>query len=237
MTDEQFEAASNSAAHASNMAAVYAAKGNAGLLAEVKSTMTDEQFEAASKAAAAMGKQSKDRALYAAAKSNGPDAEEALKAELGKAFDSAKAGVDAGVRNLVTASHARSSDMVVELTIKVTATQNTIKVNITKSYKLILTYGHIRKLFGGPGKCTLGATGNIEATIGEGKEPGSKAKKTEVWSSRGTLVDTAHGKQTRWKPTENSKCAHSGTMSYAQVVRELGLEVTQRYGPRNKAGS
>jgi hypothetical protein len=125
--------------------------------------------------------------------------------------------------------------MVVELTLTVTATQNTIKVNITKDRRLILTYGHIRRLFGGPGKCTLGATRNIEATIGEGKEPDGKAKKTEVWNSRGTLVDTALGKQ--WKPTENSKSATSETKSYAQVVRELGLEVTQSYGPRNKAGS
>jgi hypothetical protein len=176
-------------------------------------------------------------ALLATAKLKGPDAVAALKATLGEAFAGVQAGANAGVRNLATASQARASEMVVELTITVKTTKKTIKVNIDKAGKLILTYGHILKLFGGPGKCTLGATRRIEETIGKGKAPDSKARKTEVWQTRGTLVNTALGRQTRWKPTENSAFSSSGTKSYTQVVREFDLEVTQSYGPRNKAGS
>ena len=211
--------------------------GDTAALAALEEELGKPAFASAKASADGLEKHSKNMALLAAARLNGPDAEAALKAKLGEAFEGVQAGANAGVRNLATASQARASEMVVELTITVKATGNTIKVNINKIGKLILTYGHIRKLFGGPGKCTLGATRRIEETIGEGNAPDSKAKKTEVWQSRGTLVDTALGRQTRWKPTENSKSSNSGTKSYAQVVREFDLDVTQSYGPRNKAGS
>jgi hypothetical protein len=66
MTPKEFNAATNSAAHASNTADVWKAKGNADALAELTTTMSAKQFKAASNAAAAIDTINAERRGHAA---------------------------------------------------------------------------------------------------------------------------------------------------------------------------
>jgi hypothetical protein len=66
MTPKEFNAATNSAAHASNTADVCKAKGNADALAKLTTTMSAKQFKAASNAAAAIDTINAERRGHAA---------------------------------------------------------------------------------------------------------------------------------------------------------------------------
>jgi hypothetical protein len=158
----------------------------------------------------------------AAAKLAGPEAQAALEEELGEpAFASAKA---TSLR-LGAISMARSSDMAHQLTLTVHATGKWVQININADDKIEVMYSHILHLFG-QGQCTFGPIPDIEKKIGSGELKGKAANGAKVLQRQGTIVKTPTG--TEWRCDKGRK----GFPSFASFVKDWGIVVTQRYGPR-----